>query len=511
MSHRPTTTTRIFSLSAKISRTGTLAMQSRVAKSKKSTMKAQAQKAALAAKERKQTVGSQFKNSLHVLMEQMTKAQPVFIRCIKPNSTKSADKFVGDYVEAQLLYTGMLETTKIRREGFAVRPTFAEFVDKYKILALKASMPADKKSAEEILKGSKITGWQIGKTKVFLKYWHLDKFVERLDAMSLKAVHIQRVVRGFLGRRRVARLRLKAKEEAKKVEDLLNTIGSLHISQVQIQNSLSQHDTDNKKKKTEESDFDFPPPPPPIVGVQFNEDVTVVEEESSDETASDGDILEDVPQAQNPNAIYGPEGSRQATVKWFQHTQSVRVRDDASGKFAAWFHGIITRRESERLLKHEPRGCYLIRVSESRFGYSLSFKGDDRCRHYMIDQTAGGKYIIVGEPKVHKTLHDLTEYHRKYQLSNWNGVLTTPCGQEEGQCDYSELLEGSDDYMRSKVYPYLEPQPGGHHRGSYQHLRSGGRSSAAPPSLPQRNYTRDRKSGRPLPPPPGKSSRSKYH
>lgn len=31
----------------------------------------------------------------------------------------------------QLLYTGMLETTKIRREGFAVRPSFPEFVDKY--------------------------------------------------------------------------------------------------------------------------------------------------------------------------------------------------------------------------------------------------------------------------------------------------------------------------------------------------------------------------------------------
>ena len=31
----------------------------------------------------------------------------------------------------QLLYTGMLQTTKIRREGYAVRPSFAEFVEKY--------------------------------------------------------------------------------------------------------------------------------------------------------------------------------------------------------------------------------------------------------------------------------------------------------------------------------------------------------------------------------------------
>ena len=31
-------------------------------------------------------------------------------------------------------------------------------------------------------------------------------------------------------------------------------------------------------------------------------------------------------------------------------------------------------RESERLLINEPLGCFLIRVSESRFGYTLSFR-----------------------------------------------------------------------------------------------------------------------------------------
>lgn len=31
-------------------------------------------------------------------------------------------------------------------------------------------------------------------------------------------------------------------------------------------------------------------------------------------------------------------------------------------------------RDSERLLKSKPVGCFLIRVSESRFGYTLSFR-----------------------------------------------------------------------------------------------------------------------------------------
>ena len=35
----------------------------------------------------------------------------------------------------QLRYTGMLETTRIRREGFAIRPSFEEFVSRFKSLA----------------------------------------------------------------------------------------------------------------------------------------------------------------------------------------------------------------------------------------------------------------------------------------------------------------------------------------------------------------------------------------
>ena len=37
-------------------------------------------------------------------------------------------------ISFQLLYTGMLETTKIRREGYAIRPVFSDFVEKYACL-----------------------------------------------------------------------------------------------------------------------------------------------------------------------------------------------------------------------------------------------------------------------------------------------------------------------------------------------------------------------------------------
>ena len=76
------------------------------------------------------TVALQFKNSLVVLIEKMNAANPHFVRCIKPNHQKKPAIFTDDYVTSQLRYTGMLETTRIRREGFAVRIPFDESVDR---------------------------------------------------------------------------------------------------------------------------------------------------------------------------------------------------------------------------------------------------------------------------------------------------------------------------------------------------------------------------------------------
>ena len=39
-----------------------------------------------------------------------------------------------------------------------------------------------------------------------------------------------------------------------------------------------------------------------------------------------------------------------------------------------WFHGIISRKQAEERLIDKPNGSFLVRISESQFGYSLSFR-----------------------------------------------------------------------------------------------------------------------------------------
>jgi len=55
----------------------------------------------------------------------------LYDRCLKPNSCKLANSFTPDYVLSQLKYTGVLETTRIRRQGYSIRMTFEEFLEKY--------------------------------------------------------------------------------------------------------------------------------------------------------------------------------------------------------------------------------------------------------------------------------------------------------------------------------------------------------------------------------------------
>jgi myosin heavy subunit len=114
------------------------------------------------------TVGSQFVTSLDLLVAKMTQANPHFVRCIKPNREAAANSWNDALVLEQLKYTGMLETIRIRREGFALRLKFADFVERYGGIGydFTSKPPSTASSVETILRKTNISGYLVGKTKV---------------------------------------------------------------------------------------------------------------------------------------------------------------------------------------------------------------------------------------------------------------------------------------------------------------------------------------------------------
>ncbi|WAQ96708.1 MYO15-like protein [Mya arenaria] len=83
-------------------------------------------------KPRTPTVAANFSESLLSLIDTMSRCNPYFVRCIKPNNDKAPMSFERSVVLDQLRYTGMLETIRIRKMGFPVRVKFHHFIERYR-------------------------------------------------------------------------------------------------------------------------------------------------------------------------------------------------------------------------------------------------------------------------------------------------------------------------------------------------------------------------------------------
>nr|XP_055035740.1 unconventional myosin-VIIa isoform X1 [Misgurnus anguillicaudatus] len=155
-------------------------------------------------RKRSPTLSSQFKRSLELLMRTLSVCQPFFVRCIKPNELKKPMMFDRSLCVRQLRYSGMMQTIRIRRAGYPIRYTFAEFVDRYRVL-MPGVKPAHKQADLRgtcqrivVLVLQKDVDWQIGKTKIFLKDHHdMQLEMERDKAITAKVVLIQKAARGL--------------------------------------------------------------------------------------------------------------------------------------------------------------------------------------------------------------------------------------------------------------------------------------------------------------------------
>jgi len=193
-------------MSALINEGGDLTNQSSPSLSRGSTMRGLGDGAARPSR----TLASHFKNSLCDLLDKLTRAQPHFIRCIKPNAEKAAQMFDDRLVLQQLRYTGVLETVKIRKQGYSARIVFSEFTHRFSIFSFKAKSRDDKEGCAAILRQAGLKDWQMGKTKVFLKYYHMEKLNEMATQIRRRVAVCQAYFRGALVRLQYEELKVAA-------------------------------------------------------------------------------------------------------------------------------------------------------------------------------------------------------------------------------------------------------------------------------------------------------------
>ncbi|XP_008973114.1 myosin-IIIa isoform X2 [Pan paniscus] len=202
-----------------------------------------------------QTVASYFRYSLMDLLSKMVVGQPHFVRCIKPNNERQARKYDKEKVLLQLRYTGILETARIRRLGFSHRILFANFIKRYYLLCYKSSeeprMSPD--TCATILEKAGLDNWALGKTKVFLKYYHVEQLnLMRKEAID-KLILIQACVRAFLCSRRYQKIQEKRKESA----IIIQSAARGHLVRKQRKEIVNMKNTAVTTIQTSDQEFNY--------------------------------------------------------------------------------------------------------------------------------------------------------------------------------------------------------------------------------------------------------------
>ncbi|XP_030052520.1 unconventional myosin-Ia isoform X2 [Microcaecilia unicolor] len=150
------------------------------------------------------TAGSQFKASISTLMKNLYAKNPSYIRCLKPNNSKTPSLFEDFLVQTQVLYLGLLENVRVRRAGYAYRQLYEPCLKRYKMLN-KQTWPCWRGNAREgvevLLSELNIPPEELayGRSKIFIRsprtLFQLED--RRRQSMQDLATLIKKIYRGW--------------------------------------------------------------------------------------------------------------------------------------------------------------------------------------------------------------------------------------------------------------------------------------------------------------------------
>lgn len=218
--------------------------------------------------------------------------------------------------------------------------------------------------------GLSLAGWQIGKTKVFLKYWHLDLLNTLLVSHDRAALRLQLFFRGVRDRLKFLRMLDESRAQQLHAMEFLSAIR--HSSEAILTRQQCADDEDDRRGAN---------------GLEAAEALARKESHRGN-----------VPGTKQGNKLAAKD--KKGVWKWWMKTERPRhVHTDESGVVEPWFHGQIHRDDAEALLRGQADGTFLIRVSDRAECYAMSLWYGRRVRHYRV-LIEDGRYVgtlLIGQ------------------------------------------------------------------------------------------------------------------
>ncbi|XP_058836373.1 unconventional myosin-Va isoform X2 [Topomyia yanbarensis] len=163
-------------------------------------------------KQQRKTVGSQFRESLTLLITTLHNTTPHYVRCIKPNEDKAAFKWEAPKIVQQLRACGVLETVRISAAGFPSRWTYESFYDRYRLLCKRVQIIDwnEKATCSNIVRNwlTDTDKYRLGKTQIFFRAGQVAYLEQvRSDVRKKHIVLVQSLIRRFICRHKFSRLK----------------------------------------------------------------------------------------------------------------------------------------------------------------------------------------------------------------------------------------------------------------------------------------------------------------
>ena len=100
-----------------------------------------------------------------------------------------------------------------------------------------------------------------------------------------------------------------------------------------------------------------------------------------------------------------------------------------------WYHGKMSREDTEYKMENTPEGCFLVRESTTVPGslvLSLKHRGkvNHRLVHSFRDSTGSWCYELKGSGKSFKRIISLVKHYKNNYISTDEEILKTPCPKE---------------------------------------------------------------------------------
>ncbi|GAB0184803.1 myosin-IIIa [Grus japonensis] len=286
----------------------------------------------------------------------MVVGQPHFVRCIKPNNDRQANKFDKEKVLVQLRYTGILETARIRRQGYSHRILFANFIKRESLRKKQtenAAAISEKEKDEELQVNEESPAG-------------VKSVLPKTEEEEAAAVIVQSHYRGY-------RVRKKIKEQHQKIAE--EELSAVEFLEAQLQ--PAQNDTLEEAANEETQDE--------ADAVTDNEcsgysDTGNVRGQQKTPTEGEGASVK-----QNPAVEHVGEGEEQASLEKLSRKSFVKITTEpgaqqeqdhqdtfsAGGQESAVVQPRTDRDVERNHLKHEavmPMGCKGITRKESLRG-----------------------------------------------------------------------------------------------------------------------------------------------